>query len=171
MVASGKVRLIAVSSHVYRCSGSMRVQQCSHWLAQITPPTISGGIKGRGTFDILADVALTWHEALQADLNDARAQFAHLTLDASRCFDTLSYEALIEIAQKVGVPPEVCVPFLTYLRGHKRLLVTKGWLGPTIIPTRGLPQGDSLSVFMCVLWGIAACKSIEAVTNGRVQVA
>eukprot|EP00971_Amphidinium_carterae_P324621 6451648-Amphidinium_carterae.1 len=171
MVSSGKVRLIAVSSHVYRCWGSMRAQQCSNWLAQITPPTVCGGIKGRGTFDILADVALTWHEALQADLSDARAQFAHLTLDASRCFDTLSYEALIDIAQQVGVPHEVCVPFLAYLRGHKRLLVTKGWLGPTISPTRGLPQGDSLSVFMCVLWGIAACKSIEAITDGRVQVA
>eukprot|EP00971_Amphidinium_carterae_P073367 1450872-Amphidinium_carterae.1 len=84
----------------------MRAQQCSHWLAQITPSTVCGGIKGRGTFDILADVALTWHEALQADLNDTRAQFAHLTLDASRCFDTLSYEALIDIAQQVGVPLE-----------------------------------------------------------------
>eukprot|EP00971_Amphidinium_carterae_P177296 3515968-Amphidinium_carterae.1 len=146
LVASGKVRLIAVSSHVYRCWGSMRAQQCSLWLAQITPPTVCGGIKGRGTCDILADVALTWHEALQADLGDSRSQFAHLTLDASRCFDTLCYEALIEIATQVGVPPEACVPFLTYLRGHKRQLVTKGWLGPTISPTRGLPQGDSLSV-------------------------
>eukprot|EP00971_Amphidinium_carterae_P216384 4295070-Amphidinium_carterae.4 len=147
-VASGKVRLIAITS-----------------------PTVCGGIRGRGTFDILADVALTWHESLQADQGDPRSQFAHLTLDASRCFDTLSYEALIEIARLVGVPPEVCVHFLAYLRGHKRQLVTKGWLGPTISPTRGLPQGDSLSVFMCVLWGIAACKSIEAMTAGNVQVA
>eukprot|EP00971_Amphidinium_carterae_P184802 3668731-Amphidinium_carterae.4 len=110
LVASGKVRLIAVSSHVYRCWGSMRAQQCSVWLSQITPPTMLAG---------------------------------------------------------------VFTPFR--MRPSSRLpdwsLVTKGWLGPTISPTRGLPQGDSLSVFMCVLWGIAACKSIEAITAGNVQVA
>eukprot|EP00971_Amphidinium_carterae_P190004 3771728-Amphidinium_carterae.1 len=61
-----------------------------------------------------------WHEALQAGDDDLTSQFSHLTLvDASRCFDTLSYEALIEIARQVGVPPE---KFLAYLRGHKRQL-------------------------------------------------
>eukprot|EP00971_Amphidinium_carterae_P095876 1897372-Amphidinium_carterae.3 len=149
----------------------MRSQQCSEWLSQITLATVCGGIKGRDTLDILADVALTWHESLQADQHDPASQFAHLTLDASRCFDTLSYEALIEIARLDGVPSEICVPFLAYLHGHKRQMVTKGWLGPIISPTCGRPQGDSLSVFMCVLWGIAACKSIEEVTSGRVQVA
>eukprot|EP00971_Amphidinium_carterae_P007972 157925-Amphidinium_carterae.1 len=83
----------------------------------------------------------------------------------------LSYEALIEIAQKVGVPSAICVPFLLYLRGHKRQLVTKGWLGHTVSPSRGLPQGDSLSVFLCVLWGIDACKFIESATDRKVQVA
>eukprot|EP00971_Amphidinium_carterae_P204449 4057157-Amphidinium_carterae.3 len=90
LVASGKVRLIAVSSHVYRCWGSMRAQQCSLWLSQITPRTVRGGIKGRGTFDILADVALTWHESLQADQGDPRSQFAHLTLDAATLVGVLT---------------------------------------------------------------------------------
>eukprot|EP00971_Amphidinium_carterae_P067254 1331230-Amphidinium_carterae.1 len=51
--------------------------------------------------------------------------------------------------------PQVFDSFARLAVQHQRVLVMKGWKGPTTLPKRGLPQGDGLSVVLAVLWGWA----------------
>eukprot|EP00971_Amphidinium_carterae_P152466 3021546-Amphidinium_carterae.1 len=78
-----------------------------------------------------------------------------LLLDSSKCFDTLSHEALISIGTALGLPDQISVPFRSFVSCHARILCLRGWAGPTIFPKRGLPQGDSLSVLYAVVWAMA----------------
>eukprot|EP00971_Amphidinium_carterae_P154691 3066961-Amphidinium_carterae.2 len=48
---SSKVRLVSISSHVYRSWSWIRCKQSSSWLATVSHAEIHGGIQGRGTFE------------------------------------------------------------------------------------------------------------------------
>eukprot|EP00971_Amphidinium_carterae_P033944 668155-Amphidinium_carterae.1 len=50
VIPSSKVRLVSVSSHVYRSWSS--------------PPEIYGGVKGRSTFDVVAIATSMWSQAV-----------------------------------------------------------------------------------------------------------
>eukprot|EP00971_Amphidinium_carterae_P085396 1689329-Amphidinium_carterae.1 len=150
VIPSSKVRLVSVSSHVYRSWSWIRTKQASEWLESITPHEIYGGVKGRSTFDVVAIATSMWSQVVHNE--EALGQ---LSLDTSKCFDTLSHSVLLRLADRMGLPSSVRLRFEAFVVHHKRVLALRNWAGPEINPVRGLPQGDSLSVLFAVIWGIA----------------
>eukprot|EP00971_Amphidinium_carterae_P176545 3500188-Amphidinium_carterae.1 len=141
LTSCAKDRLVSVSSHVYRSWSWIRTKQASDWLESVTPSEIYGGVKGRSTFDVIALATSMWS---QSSFN--HEPLGQLSLDTSKCFDTLSHAVLLRLAYRLGLPSAVCVPFEAFVVHHKRILALRNWVGPDIHPVRGLPQGDSLSV-------------------------
>eukprot|EP00971_Amphidinium_carterae_P262531 5207550-Amphidinium_carterae.2 len=155
---SSKVRLVSISSHVYRSWSWIRCKQSSSWLASVSRAEIHGGIQGRGTFDVVTVAANQWQLAQACD-----KELGQLLLDSSKCFDTLFHDALLEIGTGLGLPDSVSVPFRSFVSCHVRILALRGWVGPSIYPKRGLPQGDSLSVLYAVIWAIALRNMVRRV--------
>eukprot|EP00971_Amphidinium_carterae_P342672 6482064-Amphidinium_carterae.1 len=110
---SNKVRLVSISSHIYRSWSWLRTKQASGWLDSITNHEIH--VQGRCTFDVLTVTSSQWH--LAESNNQALGQ---LLLDSSKCFDTLSHEALIQIGSELGLPDQISVPFRSFVSCHAR---------------------------------------------------
>eukprot|EP00971_Amphidinium_carterae_P134612 2667964-Amphidinium_carterae.1 len=71
-----------------------------------------------------------WQQAVHQD-----AELGQLSLDTSKCFDTLSHSTLLRLSAQMGLPLVVRRPFEDFVTRHRR--------------------GDSLSVLFAVIWGIA----------------
>eukprot|EP00971_Amphidinium_carterae_P213579 4238648-Amphidinium_carterae.1 len=135
VIACSKVRLVSVSSHVYRSWSWIRTKQASSWIESITPKEIYGGVKGRSTFDVVATATTMWQQAVFQD-----EELGQLSLDTSKCFDTLSHSTLLRLSAHMGLPLVVRRPFEAFVTRHRRVLALRNWAGPEIVPVRGLPQ-------------------------------
>eukprot|EP00971_Amphidinium_carterae_P281913 5596247-Amphidinium_carterae.2 len=143
--------------HIYPSWSWLRAKQASEWLSEITNYEIHGGIQGRSTFDVLTVASNQWHLA-----ESNGEQLGQLLLDSSKWFDTLSHEALLEIGQALRLPEEITTPFCSFVSCHVRVLCLRGWVGPSIYPQWGVPQGDSLSVLYAVVWAMALRGVVRA---------
>eukprot|EP00971_Amphidinium_carterae_P272505 5408975-Amphidinium_carterae.1 len=141
-----KTRLISVSSHIVRTWSTARARQATDFLAKVCPVAVQGGLPHRSTFDVLGQSSARWCIA-QA----SRSPFCELSLDCSKCFDTLDAGALCDIAVAVNFMPGIFLAFRRFALTQHRLLTMHGWCGPSTVPTRGVPQGDGLSVVLAVL--------------------
>eukprot|EP00971_Amphidinium_carterae_P249709 4956302-Amphidinium_carterae.1 len=83
-----------------------------------------------------------------------------MSLDCSKCFDTLDVSALCDLAISRGLLPGVFGAFCRLSLSHERVLAHKGWRGPSTVPKTGLAQGDGLSVVLAILWGWSLQKCV-----------
>eukprot|EP00971_Amphidinium_carterae_P277072 5498525-Amphidinium_carterae.1 len=50
-----------------------------------------------------------------------------LSLDTSKCFDTLSHSVLLRLSAKMGLPLSVRLPFEAFVTRHRRVLALRNW--------------------------------------------
>eukprot|EP00971_Amphidinium_carterae_P030384 597725-Amphidinium_carterae.1 len=156
VTAVEKTRLISISSHVLRTWSSARAKQCTACLSRMAPATVFGGLPHKCTQDVLGRSALKWSAAQTKGL-----PFCELSLDCTRCFDTLDVKGLGAVAESMGLMPRVFEAFVRFSLQQDRILSMKGWRGPATRPSRGLPQGDGLSVVLAVIWGWALHNQVD----------
>ena len=146
-----KVRLIGITSHVYRVWSALRAEQANtQWLPKLMNAFTFGGLRRRSAKLANAVESLTWDKAHAADLPLFGAY-----LDSSRCFDSIKYEDILRLVARLGCTPRVTNAMATWYASQKRTILVKGWPSTAIKPLRGLPQGCPLSVTFCVLWNLS----------------
>ena len=150
-VSAMKVRLIGITSHVYRVWSALRAEQANtQWLPKLMNVFTFGGLRKRSAKLANAVESLTWDKAHAADLPLFGAY-----LDSSRCFDSIKYEDILRLAGRLGCSPRVRNAMATWYASQTRTILVKGWASTAIQPLRGLPQGCPLSVTFCVLWNLS----------------
>eukprot|EP00971_Amphidinium_carterae_P091640 1814310-Amphidinium_carterae.1 len=150
-----QVRLITITSHMYRLWSGLRMRQLSKWLAGYVHPGIFGGVQGKSAQLAAMVHALNWEIAEQQKLPCTQVHF-----DFSKCFDSLSPTSLCELLAHCGVPRGVVTAVRGWYAVHKRWNTSKGWYWPQSV-RRGVCQGDPLAVLCCVLWGNALLVLLE----------
>eukprot|EP00971_Amphidinium_carterae_P329237 6461558-Amphidinium_carterae.1 len=152
-----QVRLITITSHLYRLWSGKRMSQLSEWLSVYVHPGIYGGVKGKSCQMAAMLHALNWEVAAGEEKPSTQVHF-----DFSKCFDSLSPVSLCELLQHCGIPKGVVQALRGWYSQHRRWNTIKGWYWPQEV-TRGVCQGDPLSVLGCVLWGNALLVLLEEV--------
>ena len=144
-----KVRLISLSSHVYRLWSSLRTSQISAaWLTHVVGPGVYGGIRGKSSRMASVLDTMRWEESAA----DAVAHYS-VYLDFSKCFDTIGVRDVLRCARGLGFSERVATALEAWYRQHSRSVTISGWVQAPIYPRRGIMQGCGLSVVLCAVWG------------------
>eukprot|EP00971_Amphidinium_carterae_P135557 2685834-Amphidinium_carterae.1 len=96
-----RTRLVSVSSHVLRTWSTARAQQATEFLSRTVPLSAQGGFPNRCTFDLLSQSVAKWHIAQSSGL-----PHCEMSLDCSKCFDTLDAAALCDVAMAKNFMPQ-----------------------------------------------------------------
>ena len=95
-----KWRLISVTSHLYRAWGGLRAKQIGKiWLAKISPEGLFGGVPKKSAEDAAHTSSFWWDQASVMDI-----PLWSISMDASKCFDSIAPASIIEIATRLGAP-------------------------------------------------------------------
>eukprot|EP00971_Amphidinium_carterae_P351896 6492327-Amphidinium_carterae.1 len=154
-----QVRLITITSHMYRLWSGLRMRQMSQWLAGYVHEGTFGGVRGKSAQLAAMVHALNWEIAEQQNCPCTQVHF-----DFSKCFDCLSPKSLCELLDYCGVPSWVVTALRGWYQVHRRWNTSKGWYCQQDV-RRGVCQGDPLAVLCCVLWGNALLVLLESHTK------
>ena len=146
-----------MGSQIYRTWAALRAAQVAEsWLPRVACPGAFGGLRKRGPIGAAALDNQTWDWAERQGV-----ELHGLYVDCSRCFDTLRYCDLANMAQHLGLGQRLLRTMMRWWRAHTRYLVVDNWQQPGITPQRGIPQGCPLSVAFCVMWGSSWSTSVR----------
>ena len=112
------------------------------WKYQLSD-SITGFVPGRNSFDFVYRMQLHL-EATQH--GHCQQHWGGITLDLTKCFNTLPQEPLCHILIRLGVPTRLAQQWIKSLHNMQRHWQVHGQLHPVELATTGVPEGDSLSV-------------------------
>ena len=159
-----KVRLISLTSHVYRAWSSLRASQLSGWLSRVVGPGVYGGVRGKSARMASVLDAMRWEESAV----DANPLFA-VYLDFSKCFDTIGVADVVGCACELGLSPRVATALKGWYRQHSRSITISGWVQAPIFPKKGIMQGCGLSVVLCAVWGATWSSWVTKLMEDRLR--
>eukprot|EP00435_Cladocopium_sp_Y103_P028852 s1474_g7.t1 len=142
-------RPICIFSLVYRVWSSTRARQCLQYLQQIVPTTLMGNIPGRSPKKIWFHI----QQCVEYAFGNSD-ELAGTNIDLVKCFNTLPRDVLQSLAEHIGLPPEVMVPWTQALRQCHRRFQIRGATGRAIPSSTGYPEGCALSVVAMVICNI-----------------
>ena len=134
-------RPITVLTLCYRVWASIRAKQCLKLLAEIVPFSLMGNIPKRSPkmmwFHIQACIEMAHHN---------RQEIAGSVIDIVKCFNLLPRFPLMQVAEHIGLPSCVIVPWKKALSQIHRKFSLRGGVSPGLESTTGYPEGCPLSV-------------------------
>ena len=140
-----RFRPIVVFSTIYRAWASLRARQLLRQFRQHIAQGAYGFLPG-------CEPSQVWLP-LQADielaLREGRAKCG-LSTDLVRAFNFISREHTYFLAECLGVPSRIMVPWKRFLADCKRAFRIRGCLSQSCSSVRGMPEGDALSVYAMV---------------------
>ena len=164
---AGKVRLIAVENLLVRCWATCRAQSLMPWLKRVIGDGVIGGVAGRAAMPVAAsrDLARTLCRARSV-------AWGEVSYDFSKCFDTLPRALLLDLAEAKGMPRAVVRAIAAWLGTAKRFLVFRGRASEEVPSSRGVPQGNALSVTLAIVCAsVWHAQTVSLVSQGCMVVA
>ena len=137
----GHTRPITILGQIYRLITKVIADQILLNWSKTLPPSISGGVPGRGSR------IMTYLQ--QARIEHAifsSQQMGSFVLDLVKAFNCLPRRPLIHMMNNLGVPMEPLVFWMKSLKNLSRLPQIGTNLGKKTWSTTGTPEGDALSV-------------------------
>jgi len=137
----GHTRPITILGQIYRLITKIIADQILLNWSLTLPPTISGGVPGRGSR------VLTYLQ--QARIENAifsSEQVGGFVLDLVKAFNCIARRPLVHMMTNLGVPMKPLAFWMKSLHNLSRLPQIGAHLGKRTWATTGTPEGDALSV-------------------------
>ena len=117
-----KMRMISVSSHVYRIQASLRADQLATWASSVIPKKVHGGVRNRSAAKASHQESLQWDVQAAAD-----APWMSAFCDASKCFDLLRYQDLQKVMAALGIDGVFLQALRSWQENQSRWVTVDGW--------------------------------------------
>ena len=147
----GQHRPISVLSAWFRLWSSYRVCGFSHVVTPKLSVHLRGGIQARGPGQMLAHPMLWLEHCLNPATHDQEVPQIHaLSLDASKCFDRITYPSAIDACRALALPDDLISTFASFWVGHQRQFSAGSYLDcESFSVLNGVPQGCPFSALVC----------------------
>ena len=139
-------RPITILSLLVRLASKVIADQALRQLSAVLPPSISGGLPGRGARDHI----MLQHAEIESAIS-SKTDLGGYTLDLVKAFNKIPRAPLKALFHKFGVCPVATNYWFSSLSRLVRHCNVLGSLGPPVGSTCGVPEGDSASVLAMVL--------------------
>ena len=138
-------RPITILSSIYRLVSKIIYDQIAVKWSAVLPPTVSGGLPGRGVRDLALRQSFAIEQAISR-----RECLLGASIDLTKAFNLISRQPASDILSALGVPKDVVSFWALNMTRLSRLPCVSGTLGPVVHSTTGVPEGDSVSVLVMV---------------------
>ena len=144
-------RPLSIMTIWYRLWGAYRLQALHPGIQEQFDPSLRGGIKGRGIEDLVLHPALWLEAAINTPVDKQHETAFHMvSLDASKCFDRITWDSAALALLDLGVPKRLAAVLLRFWAGLNRHFSVAGYLDPQpLLPCNGIPQGCCVSALAC----------------------
>ena len=156
--SDGGKRPLAIAAIMYRVCMSATLRCLRSWIAGWAPPTLYGGIPGRGTDGV--------HSALFGALHQQQAGrcMAGAKADIQRCFDSVDFGVAFLVFDHLGAPAGLTEVLRFFYAGQTRWFISRGCVHPTPVRVqRGLLQGcpasPALLKAIMAIWSLAVTRA------------
>ena len=156
--SDGGKRPLAIAAIMYRVCMSATLRCLRSWIAGWAPPTLYGGIPGRGTDGV--------HSALFGALHQQQAGrcMAGAKADIQRCFDSVDFGVAFLVFDHLGAPAGLTEVLRFFYAGQTRWFISRGCVHPTPVRVqRGLLQGcpasPALLNAIMAIWSLAVTRA------------
>ena len=154
-------RPLSVMTIWYRLWSSYRVTLLDSSVFSGFSKGLCGGIPQRTIEDMIAGPLLCHesHHALALEGRDPNPLHL-LSLDASKCFDRITYPSAAAAAAKRGIPTRMICVLIMFWHSLRRFLSVGSYLDvQPVIHYNGVPQGCPISALICncIVLGMAQC--------------
>ena len=134
-------RPITLFSTIYRTWSRLRTKDMIRQLAQLMPPEALGFLPHRETTEVW--LILQAHIELMLQFQQ---DYAGLSTDLKRAFNHIGRSQVFMIAERIGMPSSLLLPWQKFLRTFVRRFDIHGSLGEEIPSSSGFPEGCPLSI-------------------------
>ena len=134
-------RPITILGQIYRLMTKIAADQILTMWAYSLPPTISGGIPGRGS-----RLLMLAHQCRLEKTILEKGQLGGFVLDLIKAFNCIPRRPLVHMMLNAGVPIKILTFWMSSLSNLSRLPQLGQSLGEHVFSTSGIPEGDSMSV-------------------------
>lgn len=134
----GDTRPITIASILYRLWASVHSKVFLKVWANKLPPSMSGGLPGRGTEEVLTQIRIA--------LEGANTTVSGFVLDILKAFNAVCREIAAYALCRLGVPKQFVLQWMKALTGLRRSCCIQGNMGPPLPSNTGVPEGDCISI-------------------------
>ena len=153
------IRAIGVSCVVYSLWSSVRFHHLSHWMNDVAPPGLLGGLPKRTTDLSEIQFSHTLHEHDGDESQKAVAIF----IDRLKCFDLVIPQVAIGIAKSVGLPPLICRAVLGFYTDQVKCFKIGSFFSGHVLSCNAAVQGCSMSVMIVNVMYSILVRSLQRV--------
>ena len=154
-LAVHQFRPIAVCGIPYRTFSKFLSVRTAAWLTDLDP-RLCGGIRGRGAQQAWLDLAMRLERISLAEEDNPYSEvwpdLHALQIDTHKYFDSICIDKACRLMESIGIDDKVTKVWKFFVSNHTRHLAYGGIIDPNpLCATKGVPQGDSLSMVAGVL--------------------
>ena len=144
-------RPLSVLSIWYRLWSAYRIAMLPQEFYDIFRPELRGGLPHRTIEDLVAGPLLCYEAYETHSWHGEPATPLHmLSLDASKCFDRITFESASREGRRCGLPSRLLGTLLGFWSVKIRFFSGGGYLDEiALLPQNGVPQGCPLSALLC----------------------
>ena len=132
-------RPLTITAPLYRCWGTMRLEDCADWVESWSLKEMHAGVPGKGATD-------AWHVTL-TDMEEHTLKgeaFCGAVADIMKFFDMIRRCLVYKLAKAAGMPERVLVAYIAYLENMQvHNCLAGGWVpltGGSAVSRRGAPS-------------------------------
>ena len=142
--SAAQTRPITVLSLLYRLWGRVVSQQILKYWGQFFPTAVTGFLPHRSTFLPMYDL----QHQLESAHGTCNQHLSGLTLDLTKCFNTLPLTPAKKLLGILGVPPEILQFWFSSIQALTRVWQVGKQTFYTGPQSTGVPEGDAMSVLV-----------------------
>ncbi|XP_057418021.1 uncharacterized protein LOC130712200 [Lotus japonicus] len=140
-------RPISCCNYILKVLSRIMVTRLKEDLSSIISPNQSAFVAGRVIQDNIAVAQEAFHLIQKAGANSNG--FMAIKVDMSKAYDRLEWSFLERALKSYGFHPMWIARVMTLVRGATYKLKVNGFLSSSIVPEKGLRQGDPLPLPLC----------------------
>ena len=129
----------------YRLWASLRTKQTLRQMKDYVPEAAYGFLPGKETTQVWLTIQAWIEYAVNCDL-----RLCGLSTDLQKCFNNIERPQIFLLAEHLGISNRILRPWRSFLENFERRFCVRGTVGSPTRSTRGVAEGDPLSILAMV---------------------